>query len=213
MGSPDNIGHQFSVPLIDKLRHEVSIKSASSESSSLIGTDLGDAVFLSDLVWEPSANWTSLNPAGTERLLGIDVYDLKEGNDLLDLTSSKTSLKDEFLNINMGTGDDLLWLNDGTYQIDLGSGNDNVVTLGGDIEIILGTGKDVVSLTGSKANIVITDYNKAEGDSLKFISSADVANNFDASFVGGDILWGEVTIDFLGLDVTEDDIIITEWIV
>ena len=52
----------------------------------------------------------------------LDLRNQKDGNDFLDLTSTKTSLSGESIEINTGLGNDIVWSSDGNETIDLGDG-------------------------------------------------------------------------------------------
>jgi len=111
----------------------------SGDADTINLTSDGDAIFLDDFI---SENATS----NGVRLFAIEIINGLDGDDIIDLSSSKFSYGDITLNGNVG--DDILWGNDGNDTINGDVGNDN---LNG------GYGNDI--LRGGEGNDRILGFN------------------------------------------------------
>ena len=92
---------------------------------------------------------------------------LKDGNDFLDLTSTKTSLSGESIEINAGLGNDIVWSSDGNEIIDLGDGDDQITFNGGSDTLVSGLGSDVISISTNTGTLTISDLDISK-DKFKF---------------------------------------------
>ena len=84
------------------IKHDISLDL--KDGVTLNGTSGNDALFLQNFSSKGNEFW--FQDAGSQsdgaRLLGLNKINLKDGNDFLDLTSTKTSLSGESIEINTG---------------------------------------------------------------------------------------------------------------
>ena len=127
------------------IKHDISLD-LKDGVDTLNGTSGNDALFLQNFSSKGNEFW--FQDAGSQsdgaRLLGLNKINLKEGNDFLDLTSTKTSLSGESIEINAGLGNDIVWSSDGNEIIDLGDGDDQITFNGGSDTLVSGLGSDVI---------------------------------------------------------------------
>ena len=112
------------------IKHDISLD-LKDGVDTLNGTSGNDALFLQNFSSKGNEFW--FQDAGSQsdgaRLLGLNKINLKDGNDFLDLTSTKTSLSGESIEINAGLGNDIVWSSDGNEIIDLGDGDDQITLM------------------------------------------------------------------------------------
>ncbi|NEP10219.1 MAG: hypothetical protein F6K14_08365 [Symploca sp. SIO2C1] len=111
---------------------------------TIFGTAVSDALFLDDAFSELPANGTP-----QARITGVEVFQLGDGNDIVDLTSTVTDY-----NINTtifgGNGNDTLWSSSGDDTLNGGNGNDSLAAGAGNDTLNSGSGNDI--LNGGSGN-------------------------------------------------------------
>lgn len=96
----------------------------------------------------------------------------------IELVINKTTSNKKLESVTAGAGKDSIKVADAASGVvfDLGAGNDTIDIVAGTASVTLGTGADLVKVSTAGANVVVTDYNYAEGDKFEF-AGADF--NFD----------------------------------
>ena len=214
ISSSFQIGTGERINLNDKHRFESVIDGGEDADTIQLSND-AEALFLHDNF---SGFNTSLslsddfsNRPGTARINKIEVIYAADGDDIVDLTSPDYSLAGQQITVHGGMGDDIIWGSDADEFI-LGGEHDDVLFGGaGKNFLIGGSGADEFQFTKTSTNDTVEDFDKNEGDVLKFFNSTGV--NFDRSSVtlnsnelsisyGADIL----TILLTNADLTLDDL-------
>ena len=102
-----------------------------------------------------------------DRIISVEEINAGEGDDVVDLTSTDTNLTDN-MKIDGGSGNDVIWSSSGNDILIGGNGNDILFGGSGNDTLTGGTGLDIFEFSIGSANDTIKDYNKSEGDQLKF---------------------------------------------
>ena len=154
-----------------------------------------DAIFLHDLYSE--------NPSESEaRLVNIEQIDGSLGDDVIDLSSSKFTYSDIYLNGN--DGDDFLWSNDGNDVIDGGEGHDHIVGGRGNDDLRGGQGNDTIKgfigddkINGGLGLDILSGGVGDDYDTFYYSSLED--SSIDQSDVIEDFQQGRDKIDLTGI--------------
>ena len=102
------------------------------------GSSGDDALFLDDGI-------SSFASGSEARIQNIEEIDMGDGNDIVDMTSSKYTY-DQGITVHGGDGDDVIWTSTGNDQIDGGAGNDKL--FGGD-------GDDTLTFLAHQGNDIV----------------------------------------------------------
>ncbi|TCS61375.1 hemolysin type calcium-binding protein, partial [Varunaivibrio sulfuroxidans] len=184
-------------------------------------TDGNDALFLDDS--------HSASPSNGPRISGIEHIEAGAGNDVVDLTSQHYDYGN--VQIDGGSGNDVLWASGGNDTINGGSGNDLIDGGAGNDVISGGAGNDVISggagndvLTGGSGNDafifnadsgkdiitdIMTDHNTLVFEGKEFNAehlsfSANDAGDVVVSFGGKDAPDVSVTLDGVKMADNQD---------
>ena len=144
----------------------------------------GNAFFLHDSY---SAFHSALNLAedfdsrfGTQRIKNIEEINSGGGDDVIDLTSPDYSLAGQNIKVDSGTGNDVVWGSDADEIIIGGDGNDELFGGAGTNVLTGGAGADEFQFTMTSTNDSVTDFNAAEGDTLKFFNTGGATFDIDS---------------------------------
>lgn len=142
-------------------------------TDTLLGTSRGDGIALDD---------------GVQRLKNIEVINVGDGDDIVDLTSTRYTYGDVL--IKGGAGDDVLWANAGRDVLQGGIGSDVLDGAGGSNLLDGGDGADRIAdgdgasfIAGGRGNDEI--YSGAGADLLAF-NRGDGADEIDLGAGAGD---------------------------
>jgi Ca2+-binding RTX toxin-like protein len=175
---------------------------------TLVGTDASDAVLLE------TGLGTSGRP-GEPRVSGIERFELRDGDDLLNLTSRQHAYGSVFAD--GGDGDDTLWASSGDDQLtggsgddllDGGAGNDTLLGGGGADHLEGSTGGDL--LAGSTGDDQLgggrggDTYRYATGDGVDRVSEQGSPSETDRL-----AFEGEITADRLWFHQTGSDLVVS----
>ena len=160
-------------------------------------SDGADAFFLHDSfsAFHGSATTAtdSFGDTGTARFIGIEYIVAGAGDDVIDLTSPDYSLEGQSLAVVGGDGNDALWGADSDDDLNGGDGDDTLFGGAGSDTLRGGTGADRFEFTRSSTDVLIRDFDGAEGDTLVFYDRGGA--RFDAGSVAMTDLG--FTIDFI----------------
>jgi Ca2+-binding RTX toxin-like protein len=106
------------------------------------------------------------------------------GNDsdvnIIDLTSSDYSLAGQTITVDGAGGRDIIWGSDANETIKGGDGDDELFGGAGTNVLTGGAGADEFQFTMTSTNDGVTDFNAAEGDTLKFFNTGGATFNRDS---------------------------------
>ena len=171
VGSPGHAGSNETVSL-SGMNQSYDRMDGGTGNDTLLGTTGNDEIVLDDAY--------SASPDGSNkaRFTSIETIDAGDGNDIVDLTSTKTGFAYGDVTIKGGAGNDVLWSSSGNDtldgginndKLDGGWGNDKLIGGAGNDTLTGGAGKDVFvwslgdkGTPGTPAQDVITDFNKSE---------------------------------------------------
>ena len=132
------------------------------------------------------------------------------GNDsdvnLIDLTSPDYSLDGQSITVDGAGGRDIIWGSDADETIKGGDGNDELFGGAGTNVLTGGLGADEFQFTMTSTNDSVTDFNAAEGDTLKFFNTGGA--EFDESSVSANSAGDGISIEYsldnqtLSLDIS-----------
>ena len=132
------------------------------------------------------------------------------GNDsdvnLIDLTSPDYSLDGQSITVDGAGGRDIIWGSDADEIIIGGDGNDELFGGAGTNVLTGGAGADEFQFTMTSTNDSVTDFNAAEGDTLKFFNAGGAT--FDESSVSANSAGDGISIEYsldnqtLSLDIS-----------
>ena len=161
-------------------------------------TDGSDAFFLHDSFsgFHSSLNLTADNngKSGTARIANIENITSGLGDDIVDLTSSNYSLVGQNITVDGGSGNDTLWGSDANETLKGGDGNDELFGGAGTNVLTGGLGADEFQFTMTSTNDTVTDFNAAEGDTLKFFNTGGAT--FDRDNVRGNSATDGIIIEY-----------------
>ena len=175
-------------------------------------TNGSDAFFLHDATSNfhdsISLSNDSYNQKNAARLILTETINGGDGDDLIDLTSPDTQLS-YAMNINGGSGKDIIWSSAGSDTLNGGDGDDVLFGGKGIDNLTGGKGADTFEFFNQSGNDIIKDYNKADGDKLAFyVQSGD---NQSVSFSGDKITWGSIQIQLEGLTISSTNDFLVEY--
>jgi hypothetical protein len=113
------------------------------------------------------------------RLENIEKITGSDGNNIIDLTSPDYSLAEQSIEVDGGLGADIIWGSDADETIKGGEGDDELFGGAGTNVLTGGLGADEFQFTMTSKNDSVTDFNAAEGDTLKFFNTGGA--EFDKS--------------------------------
>ena len=162
-----------------------------------------DAFFIDDVHSNHHGSLALLSTAqginSTARVVGLEVINAGDGNDIVDLTSANFILANA-IEINGGAGNDVLWGSNGDDTINGGTGDDSIFGGTGSDTLTGGTGSDAFQFTATAGSDVITDFD-VSGDSIKlYYRAEDNHTNADLSLTNGVLTWD--------VDNTVNDVVI-----
>ena len=109
-------------------------------------------------------------------------------------------MADVGVTLNGEGGNDTLWAAEGHDTLNGGVGDDVMFGDKGNDNFTGGAGADILKFVSSKT----TQANTSE-DQLKFYLARDENELNDSNIVNGDLVWGNVTIDLAGVEITSLD--------
>jgi len=186
-------------------RFEDSI-SGGEGSDTLLLTNGSDALFFDDFL----SNWSTdhLSIVGDEASLTgrfnlLEFIDAGDGDDLVDLTSSRVGFLTS-ISVDGGLGNDTLWGGGENDTLIGGVGEDTLSGGNGNDTLTGGEGADVFEFSTHGGMDQITDLNLAEGDIIRLHGDQETDQGVEYQLNQGmnQLIWGETVIDLLGFDET-----------
>jgi len=114
------------------------------------------------------------------RLVNLSSISTSNANDIIDLTSTNFSAGDKDLRVQAHAGNDVIWGSDANETISGGDGNDTIFGGAGSNTLTGGAGADEFQFTMTSTNDSVTDFNAAEGDTLKFFNTGGATFDIDS---------------------------------
>jgi len=128
------------------------------------------------------------------RLENIEQITGSDGNNIIDLTSPDYSLAEQSIEVDGGLGADIIWGSDANETIKGGDGDDELFGGAGTNVLTGGLGADEFQFTMTSENDSVTDFNAAEGDTLKFFNTGDAT--FDKNSVTANSEGDGISIEY-----------------
>ena len=138
--------------------------------------------------------------SSTQRLSNIEIITGSDGNNIIDLTSPDYSLAEQSIEVDGGSGEDIIWGSDANETIQGGVGDDIIFGGAGTNILTGGLGADEFQFTMTSTNDRVTDFNTAQGDTLKFFNTGGA--EFDKSSVKLNDAEDGIDIDYLNAGLT-----------
>ena len=138
--------------------------------------------------------------SSTQRLSNIEIITGSDGNNIIDLTSPDYSLAEQSIEVDGGSGEDIIWGSDANETIQGGVGDDVIFGGAGTNILTGGLGADEFQFTMTSTNDRVTDFNAAQGDTLKFFNTGGA--EFDKSSVKLNDAEDGIDIDYLNAGLT-----------
>jgi Ca2+-binding RTX toxin-like protein len=187
-------------------RFEDSI-SGGEGSDTLLLTDSSDALFFDDFLSNWSTDHRSIvgdDASLTGRFNLLEFIDAGDGDDLVDLTSSRVGSLTS-ISVDGGLGNDTLWGGGENDTLIGGVGEDTLSGGNGNDTLTGGEGADVFEFSTQGGVDQITDLNLAEGDKIRLHGDqeTDQALNYQLNEGMDQVIWGETVINLLGFDETQ----------
>ena len=136
----------------------------------------------------------STGEQSTARLENIEKITGSDGNNIIDLTSPDYSLAEQSIEVDGGSGADIIWGSDADETILGGDGDDEIFGGAGTNILTGGAGADEFQFTMTSTNDSVTDFNAAEGDTLKIFNTGGA--EFDESSVSANSALDGITIEY-----------------
>lgn len=165
----------------------------------------GDAFFIHDSYSSLHESVTVLEDGfgrkTVARVISIETINAGDGDDIIDLTSPTFDMAGVGVTINGGAGNDTLWAAEGDDNLNGGAGDDVLFGGNGNDTLTGGAGVDIFEFVSSETNQTDTIQDYTSDDQLKFYLKQDESELTDINIFNGDLVWGNVTIDFAGVEV------------
>ena len=144
---------------------------------------------------------------GAARIANIENINSGLGDDIVDLTSPNYSLAGQTITVDGAGGRDIIWGSDANETIKGGDGDDELFGGAGANVLTGGLGADEFQFTMTSTNDSVTDFNAAEGDTLKFFNTGGATFDRDSISLNsaGDelsIAYGSDADDVLTISLT-----------
>ena len=174
-------------------------------------TDSSDAFFLHDSFSGFHSSLTLVEDydsrLGAARIANIENINSGLGDDIVDLTSPNYSLAGQTITVDGAGGRDIIWGSDANETIKGGDGEDELFGGAGANVLTGGLGADEFQFTMTSTNDSVTDFNAAEGDTLKFFNTGGATFDRDSISLNsaGDelsIAYGSDADDVLTISLT-----------
>jgi len=184
---------------------------AGGDADTLILSDslTGDAFFLHDSYSGLHSSLTTvhdgLGRATVARALNLETITAGDGDDVIDLTSPKFDMGGIALTLEGEAGDDVLWAAEGDDTLNGGAGNDVLFGGDGNDTLIGGSDADVFEFVSSANTQTDTINDYSPDDKLKFYLASGQSELDQSNISNGDLVWNNLTIDLMGMDVTSLD--------
>ncbi|MBN9497444.1 MAG: tandem-95 repeat protein [Alphaproteobacteria bacterium] len=181
VGDPGAAGTNERVTILGNVR-SYDVFDGGAGTDTILLSSANDALFLDD----PYSD----TPSEGARIRNVEVINAGDGNDVVDLTSTRFSYGD--VTIDGGAGDDVLWGNAGNDSILGGTGNDNLFGGSGRDTLSGGDGNDTID--GGRGNDLLIG---GAGDDLIFGGAGNegatitVTNSYGG---GGQSTWAGVNV-------------------
>ena len=114
-------------------------------------------------------------------------------------------MADVGVTINGEEGNDILWAAEGDDTLNGGVGDDVMFGDKGNDNFTGGADADILEFVSSKTTQTDTLQDYTSEDKWKFYLARDESELNDSNIVNGNILWGNVTIDLAGVEITSLD--------
>ena len=190
VGGFGGLGTGVILPLVGMKVNTAVLNGGRGEDSVLFG-DEADALFLHD---EFAGAHPTLAVARVARVASIERIATGGGNDIVDLTSQIFSLAGARVEIDAGSGDDIVWGSDADELIRGGSGSDTLFGGTGLDTLEGGGGADVFEFTATSSDCAILDFSPEEGDVLRFYDQGGL--HFEPSSLT--LFEGKLSVSFAG---------------
>ena len=178
VGNNGKGGTQEEKNMLGYLKHDISINLADG-TDTIEGTSGNDALFLQNFA--TTGNNLYYNEVGStnsfNRILGVENINLLDGNNFLDLTSTTNSLSGINIQITCGSGNDILWLSDGSETINSGDGNDKITVNGGTDNLVTGNGNDTIIVSNYSGTLTISDFSKSTDNFIFKAQESDISTS------------------------------------
>jgi Ca2+-binding RTX toxin-like protein len=165
----------------------------------------GDAFFLHDSYSGLHESVTVLEDGfgrkTVARVISIETINAGDGDDIIDLTSPTFDMAGVRVTLNGEEGNDILWAAEGDDTLNAGAGDDVLFGDKGNDNFTGGAGADIFEFTSSETSQIDTIQDYTSEDQLKFYLKQNQSELTDSNIVNGDLVWGNVTIDFAGVEV------------
>ncbi len=181
VGDPGAAGTNERVTILGNVR-SYDVFDGGAGTDTILLSSANDALFLDD----PYSD----TPSEGARIRNVEVINAGDGNDVVDLTSTRFSYGD--VTIDGGAGDDVLWGNAGNDSILGGTGNDNLFGGSGRDTLSGGDGNDTID--GGRGNDLLIG---GAGDDIIFGGAGNenatitVTNTYGG---GGQSTWAGVNV-------------------
>ena len=213
----------YKIPIDGKLKYEdIILGEDGTDTLNMLGSS-SDAVFLHDVISghaKAGINSTSaLQAFEKARITGIETINAGEAGDVIDLTSPDFTGTFN-ITINGDAGHDVLWGNKGDDKLNGGDGDDLLFGGEGQDHLTGGIGKDIFefaaeTLTNTPPHDVIADYNKSQGDLIRFYVQSNDTQNLSISGTN-ELTWqtsiGNQTIHLNGVTLSSLSDVNTEFV-
>ena len=203
-------GTEERIKLVGKTRFE-DVMDGGGDVDTVELTDASDAFFLHDSFSGFHSSLTLSNDyngkSGTARVENIENINAGDGDDVVDLTSPDYLLAGQTITVDGGGGDDTLWGSDANETLKGGDDDDVLFGGAGINELVGGSGADEFQFTKTSKNDTISDFNIADGDTLKFFNTGGAQfdrDNISLNSAGDElsIAYGSDADDVLTISLT-----------
>lgn len=192
--SIDSIGTGKNVSLNGKSRFADIIDGGSSNDIVYL-TSNADAFFLDDHFSQVHPEAVANAGDYQERFTSIEKILGGSGDDILDCSSENYLLNQLHMELDGGSGNDILWAAQGDDTLNGGTGNDILNGSSGNDTLTGGSGADIFEFTATSGNDTITDFNKDEDELHFYYRKGEAEESAVASIENGVVTWDAVTID------------------
>lgn len=175
------------------------VSNGGADYDTLELTTGNDALALDDVLTQMNNDAA----AGQGRVMGIELINAGDGNDIVDLSSTRytsTGIK-----VDGGAGNDVLWGGAGADQLLGGSGNDSLLGAAGNDTLTGGAGTDSFLFAAGSGQDTITDFSVADGDKVRLLggTASGAVVTYSSNSADTVLAWNGQQVTLTGVHLTE----------
>lgn len=174
------------------------VSNGGADYDTLELTTGNDALALDDVLTQMNSDAA----AEQGRVMGIELINAGDGNDIVDLSSTRYTATG--IKVDGGAGNDVLWGGAGADQLLGGSGNDTLLGAAGNDTLTGGAGTDSFLFAAGSGQDTITDFSVADGDKVRLLggTASGAVVTYSSNSADTVLSWNGQQVTLTGVHLT-----------